>query len=199
MIGILSPMDIVDPERRPHHYQFAHKVLAGVARDMGPRMLEADPEAVTPGMITLWDDFGVRLPAGHRLPSDGLRAELIELSGHRMMVVCLPVPVAAGEAYYTAAVRPKGTDRCRYFTLERALNPFAGQWYTVFAEWANDHHLNYGEGPAPDLSSFLFAVLEAVAKPEVGTGDAASPASATTPSQPQQTSERRGLRKVFGR
>src|SRR5690348_13485041 len=62
MIDILSRMDTVEHDRRPHHYQFAHKVLAGVARDMGPRMLEAEPDAVGPGMITMWDGFGRQLP-----------------------------------------------------------------------------------------------------------------------------------------
>jgi hypothetical protein len=202
MLGILSRMDNEEPERRPHHYQFAHKVLAGVARDMGPGMLAAKPEVVNAGMITLWNSFGAQLPAEHRLLSDGLRAELIELGGHRMMVIVLPKPIAAGEAYYTAAVQPAGADHCRYFTLEHAVNPFTAQPYTVFAEWSDDSHLNYGEGPAPDLSAFLFAVIEFLAKSEVETGGAAGPASPpspASPAQPQQTSERRGLRKMFGR
>ncbi|MEV8092909.1 hypothetical protein [Kitasatospora sp. NPDC085879] len=43
-------MDTVENGPRPHHYRSAHKVLAGLARDLGPRMLDGVPaEGIEPG------------------------------------------------------------------------------------------------------------------------------------------------------
>jgi hypothetical protein len=166
MIGILGLMNIVEHDRRPHHYQFAHKVLAGLALDLGPRMLDGDPaNGWSAGMVSLWNDFGGRLPAEERLPSDGLDAEMITLGPHRLLVVVMPTPIARAEAYYTAVVQQAGADHCRYFTLEFALNPFNGETYTVLGEWANGSHSSYGPGPEADLSAFLMAVVQVLDKP----------------------------------
>ncbi|MCX5207834.1 hypothetical protein OG689_00610 [Kitasatospora sp. NBC_00240] len=188
-------MDIVENEPRPHHYRFAHQVLAGLARDLGPRMLEGVPaQGFGAGLVTLWDDFGGRLPAEERLPSDGLDAHLITLGPHRLLVVVLPRPAGPAEAYYTAVVQPDGADHCRYFTLELAVNPFTGEPYTVLGEWADGSHANLGSGPAPELAAFLTAVVALLDEP--------APAVAVTrpsPPQPQARPERRGLRRLFGR
>ncbi|MEU9045943.1 MULTISPECIES: hypothetical protein [unclassified Kitasatospora] len=189
-------MDIVDNDPRPHHYRFAHKVLAGLARDLGPRMLDGEPEqGFGPGLVSLWKDFGERLPAADRLPSDGLDANLITLGPHRLLVVELPRPAAPAEAYYTAVVQPGGADHCRYFTLELAANPFTRETYTVLGEWADGSHLNLGPGPAADLSGFLTAVVELLAESEPGPVAATHPA----PPAPRDKPERRGLRRLFGR
>ncbi|RKE16845.1 hypothetical protein [Streptomyces sp. TLI_171] len=189
-------MDIVDNAPRPHHYRFAHQVLADLARTLGPRMLDAEPEqGFGPGMATLWTNYGEHLPAADRLPSDGLTANLITLGSHRLLVVALPPPAAPAEAYYTAVVQPGGADHCRYFTLELAANPFTRETYTVLGEWADGSHLNLGPGPASDLSGFLTAVVELLA------GSAPDPVAATRPAPPapQDKPERRGLRRLFGR
>ncbi|MEU9128818.1 hypothetical protein AB0D08_12010 [Kitasatospora sp. NPDC048540] len=188
-------MDLVENDPRPHHYQFAHKVLAGLAMDLGPRMLDRIPEEGTgAALASLWDDFGGRLPAGERLPSDGLRADLITLGPHRLLVVVLPRPSAAAEAYYTAVVQPGGADHCRYFTLEHAMNPFTGEPYTVLGEWANGSHLNLGTGPAAELSGFLTAVVDLLSE-----SAPANSAVHPTPTGPPAKPERRGLRRLFGR
>lgn len=188
-------MDIVENDPRPHHYRFAHQVLADLARNLGPRMLDGIPaEGPGAGMASLWDDFGGRLPAGERLPSDGLDASLITLGGHRLLVVVLPRPAAPAEAYYTAVVQPHGADHCRYFTLEHAFNPFTKEPYTVLGEWADGSHLNLGSGPAPGLSAFLTAVVTLLVDP--------APVHAVSRQAPpgsQQKPERRGLRRLFGR
>ncbi|SDT83201.1 hypothetical protein SAMN05216371_8015 [Streptomyces sp. TLI_053] len=189
-------MGIVDNDPRPHHYRFAHKVLADLARDLGPKMLDSEPEqGFGPALLSLWNGFGERLPAADRLPGGGLRADLITLGRHRLLVVVLPRPAAPAEAYYTAVVQPGGADHCRYLTLELALNPFTGKPYTVLGEWADGSHLNLGPGPAPDLSGFLTAVVDLLAEPAPGPAVAARPG----PSAPQGKPERRGLRRLFGR
>ncbi|MER8188282.1 hypothetical protein [Kitasatospora sp. NPDC094015] len=189
-------MDLANNDPRPHHYRFAHRVLADLARDPGPRMLDADPEYdFVPGLVSLWKDFGERLPAADRLPSDGLRANLFLLGPHRLLVVELPRPAAPAEAYFTAVVQPGGADHCRYFTLELAVNPFTGETYTVLGEWADGSHLNLGPGPASDLSGFLTAVVDVLAESEPDPAAATRPARST----PQDKPERRGLRRLFGR
>ncbi|MFJ9456496.1 hypothetical protein ACIRST_15545 [Kitasatospora sp. NPDC101447] len=189
-------MDIVENDPRPHHYQFAHRVLAGLARDLGPKMLAHEPDhGFSAGFASLWNDVGGRLPDGQQLPSDGLKAELITLGPHRLLVVVMPRPIAPAEAYYTAVVQPGGADHCRYFTLEHAMNPFTGEPYTVLGEWANGSHLNLGSGPAPDLSAFLSAVVTLLTEAEP-----VHAASHPAPSGPgQDKPERRGLRRLFGR
>lgn len=190
-------MDRAENERRPHHYQFAHKVLPEIAQDLGRMMLdEESADEFGPRLISLWDDFGRRLPAEERLPSDGLRATLMILGPHRLLVVVLPRPIARAEAYYTAVVRPAGTDRCRYFTLEYAVNPFTQEPYTVLGEWADGSHLSHGSGPASDLSLFLTAVLELVNESGSEPDDAAGHPA---PPEPRASPERRGLRRLFGR
>ncbi|MFJ8435895.1 hypothetical protein ACIQ9P_31795 [Kitasatospora sp. NPDC094019] len=189
-------MNIVDNDPRPHHYRFAHKVLADLARDLGPRMLDSEPEqGFGPGLVALWNNFGEQLPPADRLPSEGLNADLITLGRHRLLVVVLPRPAAPAEAYYAAVVQPGGADRCRYLTLELALNPFTGEPYTVLGEWADGSHLNLGPGPASDLSGFLTAVVDLLAEPEAGPTTTAHPG----PPTPQDKPERRGLRRLFGR
>jgi hypothetical protein len=188
-------MDIVENDPRPHHYRFAHEVLASLARDLGPQMLDGDPpEGFGAGLVSLWDDFGGRLPAGERLPSDGLDANLLTLGPHRLLVVVLPRPAAQAEAYYTAVVQPADAGHCRYFTLEHAVNPFTKEPYTVLGEWADGSHLNLGSAPAPGLAAFLSAVVALLDEPE--PADAVSP---PTPPSPQEKPERRGLRRLFGR
>ncbi|MGV9266223.1 hypothetical protein ACWDRR_16345 [Kitasatospora sp. NPDC003701] len=188
-------MDIVENGPRPHHYRFAHKVLAGLARDLGPKMLDAvPPQGFGAGLVSLWGDFGGSLPAGDRLPSDGLDANLITLGPHRLLVVVLPRPAAPAEAYYTAVVQPAGADHCRYFTLEHAVDPFTGEPYTVLGEWADGSHLNLGSGPAPGLATFLEAVVALLAEPAP-----AHAASHPTPPGTRAETERRGLRRLFGR
>ncbi|MFE0462875.1 hypothetical protein ACFW1A_26840 [Kitasatospora sp. NPDC058965] len=190
-------MDIVENERRPHHYQFAHKVLAGLARDMGPRMLDGLPEdRIAAGLASLWDDFGRRLPEGERLPSDGLTGDLITLGRHRMLVVVMPEPIARAEAYYTAVVQSGGADHCRYFTLEYALNPFTGEPYSVLGEWTADgSHLNCGTGRLAGLSGFLTDLVGLLHAESAAAGPAAGSGRSTAQPKP----ERRGLRRLFGR
>jgi len=81
-----------------------------------------------------------------------------------------PCPSKAGcpgpptKAYFTAAVLVGGQldvpgegpkARLRYLTLELAASKSETP-RTVLGEWTPDGmHLNYGDGPAPELSAFL--------------------------------------------
>lgn len=135
------------------------------------------------------------------MPSDGLSGDLTTLGSHRLLVVVLPRPVAAAEAYYTAVVHPAGIDRCRYFTLEYAVNPFTGESYTVLGEWADGNHLSYGPGPEPSLSAFLSVVVEhlAASGPEPEEPVSQPTPLEPTPLEPPPSTDRRGRRRLFGR
>ncbi|GAA2750928.1 hypothetical protein GCM10010440_61180 [Kitasatospora cinereorecta] len=203
MIVILRRMttDTARPDGpRAHHYRFAHQVLPGLARDLGPQMLDNEPRGgFTAGLASLWQGLGETLPESERLPGDGLSAELVDRGGHRMLLVELPRPSAPAEAYLVAVAQPAGADHCRCFTLEHGVSPLDGQAYTVLAEWADRSHINLGPGPAAQRDAFVAAV-------EVLLTEPAEPYARTRPrpepepeAQPVEPPRRRGLRGLFGR
>jgi hypothetical protein len=81
----------------------------------------------------------------------------------------MPQPVDVTGAFFVAAVaaavetaegfEPLG-DSPRFITLELGIKVLPHCGRTVMCEWLpNGDHLNYGVGPAPDLESFLGAIL----------------------------------------
>lgn len=180
---------------RAHHYRYAHRLLAGLARDLGPQMLDHEPDAgFTGGLTQLWDGYGERLPEEERLPADGLSAELVRRDGYRALVVVLPPAVAPSEAHLVAVVQVGEAEQCRYLTLEHGVSPIDRQPYTVLGEWTADgSHLNLGPGPAADPEAFIAAVeriLEESTPVHAATRLAASEGEKPRP---------RGLRGLFRR
>jgi hypothetical protein len=72
-----------------------------------------------------------------------------------IVVFELPPPLFATECYFVA-VAFLGDDGSRYFTLERKEQNSSR---TMFCAWDRQgRHLNYGEGPPPDVDSFVQAI-----------------------------------------
>jgi hypothetical protein len=87
--------------------------------------------------------------------------------GHTAYVVTMPVPEASPEAHFVAIVHRDAephdymqeSPSTRYFTLEKT----DGSDRPLLCEWRRDgSHMNYGEGPAPELGAFLDAVFDRV-------------------------------------
>ncbi|MFI5530348.1 hypothetical protein ACIA8O_17585 [Kitasatospora sp. NPDC051853] len=192
MIG-MTMIDGAEP--RAHHYGYAHRVLAGLARDLGVKMLDREPApGFTGGLTAIWQGYGEQLPESERLSADGLSADLVQRDGYRALLVILPPAVAPSEAHLVAVVQSAEAEQCRYLTLEHGVSPIDRQTYTVLGEWTADgQHINLGPGPAAEPDAFLAAVervleqsVPAHAAARTGTPEIGKPRA-------------RGLRGLFGR
>lgn len=144
-----------DPRR--HHYMFAHHEVRRAAQQFGADLIGAARE----GRLTLesvWNRVGESLDERDRLPATGLTSSYHEIAGHRVLLVRLPAAHHPTEAHFTAIAVPVDGGRVRYLTLEYAVSPIDEAVYTVFGEWDEQRHVNYGEGPPPDPDAFLAAV-----------------------------------------
>lgn len=101
-----------------------------------------------------WDHVGDRLPQGDRLPREGLAASLHGAgSGSQVVLVSMPQPAHAAEAYF-AAIVVAGGRLVHYFVLEHGWTT-QDEPRTVLCEWDERGHVNLGDGPPPDASAFL--------------------------------------------
>jgi hypothetical protein len=160
------------PGPRPHHYAFAHDHLPGVLWH-DPRMLlftlfEASELFLEDQLRIRWQVVGERFDPAERLGDEGLSSSIHTLAnGFQAAVITLPPPQASCEAHMVAvAYRPprrrllfwKTEPVLRYFTLEHGFDPETNEWLPLLCEWTRHGHLNYGEGPAPEVAAFLEAV-----------------------------------------
>lgn len=76
-----------------------------------------------------------------------------EVAEAHMVALLLPIDTSA--ELPDEAARPKG----RYFTLEKGMT-FGGGSRTVLAEWTEDTHSNYGDGPPPNVAEFVAALTK---------------------------------------
>jgi hypothetical protein len=151
---------VSDPRR--HHYMFAHHEVRRAAQQFGADLVDAARQ----GRLTLesvWNRVGEPLDEPDRLPSTGLVSSYHEIGGHRVLLVRLPAAHHPTEAHFIAIAVPAEGGRARYLTLEYAVSPIDEAVYTVFGEWDDQRHVNYGEGPPPDADAFLAAVAHRLA------------------------------------
>jgi hypothetical protein len=82
------------------------------------------------------------------------------------IVVAMPEPTGLGEAYFAAIVLKieLGTDEAPekpeilYFTLEKGVHLDQSERTVVCGWTADDSHLNYGDGPSPEIDGFIEAI-----------------------------------------
>lgn len=82
-------------------------------------------------------------------------------------VIEFPAPREPAEAFMVAVVAPVDVDgepladtlkvTGRYFTLEKGVT-FTKEPRTVLAEWTDESHINYGDGPAARVVPFVAAI-----------------------------------------
>ncbi|MFE4516220.1 hypothetical protein ACFRMQ_18725 [Kitasatospora sp. NPDC056783] len=158
------------PEPRPHHYRFAHRLLPSLDR------LGAVPgERLDGELRRLWEECGASLPVGQRLEPDGLRGGFVQGGRHRMLLVALPVPRAATEAFAVVLAWPEDGSPWRTFTLEYALDPVTGERGAVLGEWeAAGRHRLHRTGMTAGARPFLHAVTALLDAPPAQTATAAA-------------------------
>jgi hypothetical protein len=156
----LAPAKPDLPAPRPHHYRFAHRVLPGAAR-----LGEVPAERIGAVLQQMWEDFGAGLPEDQRLPPDGLSGGFVQDVPHRLLLVAMPRPRAATEAFAVALVWPDGSPDPRAFTLEYAVHPLTGEKGAVLGEWRDGNHHLLDLEMTPEARPFLQAVLRHAATP----------------------------------
>lgn len=147
---------------RGQHYVFVHQAL--------PAMFFADPAKFVTTLAergdevlhTLWHRVGQQVREANQIPPAGLSAETRRLEdGTRLILITLPDPQGATEAYFVAlAYRPPTQQKglTRFITLEYSLN-LEGSPGTMLCEWTADkRHGNLGQGPEPTLEAFFEVV-----------------------------------------
>lgn len=148
------------PRPRPHHYRFAHRVLPG-----STRLGEVPAERVDALLHELWEEFGTSLPEDQRLPSTGLSGGFVQGVPHRVLLVALPRPRAATEAFAVALVWPQDGSPQRAYTLEYGVHPITGEKSAVLGEWREGNHHLHDLDMTPQARPFLQAVMRHLAAP----------------------------------
>jgi hypothetical protein len=166
------------PGPRPHHYAFAHDHLPGILWH-DPRMLlfalfEASELFRDDQLRIRWQVVGERFDLVERLGGEGLCCSRHTLANEfQAAVITLPPAQRPSEAHMVAIVyRPpqrrlwfwKTAPVLRYFTLELGFDPKTKEWLTLLCEWTPYGHLNYDQGPSPEVTAFLGAIQQLLNK-----------------------------------
>ena len=166
----MSGEEFAELEPRDQHYLFAHRILPAIARRSPGQILEdlSDPEDADEVLRLIWDIPAEDLAGRDIVESEGLRAVVRRFEAYRIGIVKLPPALKMTEAYFVALVFGSAPNEegaiepalSRYIALERTFDSDEGEVSTVLGEWAEDSHLNYGAGPAPELDLFFERVCE---------------------------------------
>jgi hypothetical protein len=151
---------------RDNHYIFSHFALRQLARKDLVKFFTIMPtEAAAEAILQLW--CGVNRDCGN---PDSADLEFSEIYWHPVainefpcVVVQMPEPRAASEAWFVAVLMMEDMHaddelsvepRMRYITLEQS-EPENTTSETTLCEWRDNRHFVHGDGPAPDLHSFV--------------------------------------------
>jgi hypothetical protein len=155
-------------EPRRHHYVFAHQAVRNFCWNNPLQFFALIGSNRQRGFLEfIWKSVEDKLgePAKGLSPAD-VEVTTCRIKGFPSILMKMPVPQAAAEAHAIGIVligAPQEGQEVpekpafRYFTLECKDN-LDGSAGTVLCEWTDDAHLNYGDGPIPDLTLFLNAI-----------------------------------------
>lgn len=179
---------------REHHYKVAHHALPHLAfnNPVGLMGNLGDQEKLTELWHIVGSQLDSSVPRisadGFRAESrvySPLAAQPALFSARTKVfsiaLITFPLPRRATEAYFTAIVLGpipqkrsnnnkawiEETNKAptRYFTLELGVNEAQTGLRTVFGEWRKDNtHVNYGDGPPPNLTAFYERVCLKIPK-----------------------------------
>jgi hypothetical protein len=156
---------------RCHHYTLAHYALRSAAFQhplafLGVLASPEAPQFLAEIMQSVSNHCAAREPKPDFAVAD-LTVQKTRVGRYPCAVVVLPRPRAMAEAFFVAAVLLADPDQdmpdpsgvaLRYFTLEKGFALDGGS-RTVLCEWtAEGSHVNYGDGPAPEVEAFIGAV-----------------------------------------
>ena len=176
-----------DEGPRRHHYALAHLALRQIALGsplayLGSVVGEGRSEFFKFAFNAVCEE---EQKAGRTAAPD-FGAE--DLKGHQgwvgefpCAIVEMPTPKRIVEAYYTGLVvtldplrlKEALTDKsrpipARYFTLEAGVSD-DGTPRTVFCEWRESMHANFGDGPEPTVANFARRIKAALGKGASGS------------------------------
>ena len=158
-IGGAQPDDAAGP--RDHHYYFAHQYLPAKASEDAKTLvakLQTDP--ATEYLTSLWKFSRSDIDAVDDIviSTGDLECTPIAMDAYSGVVVRFPQPARTLEAFFAAILLNTGSSDSndhRYFTLELGGDDFGGAGRTMFCEWKDGCHINYGDGPEPVRGSFV--------------------------------------------
>jgi hypothetical protein len=156
-----------------HHYDFGHAVLREACSFNPMAFFQV---LASPGredfLENLWkvacercDETGPAWFSGKEIAIDSLM-----LGNYPTILVTMPLPRVATEAYYVAIVLLTPMDQIvtgaipeqasfGYYTLELGIGP-DGSRYTLLCSWEDGTHISFGSGPEAEPTPFLQAVSE---------------------------------------
>ena len=165
---------------KSHHYTFAQRVIgdyvAAHPLEFIALMVSDDRDNF---VAWLWEQTEQYVGSSISDIDTSLTAVACrEVSGHPAVFIRLPPPTAIAEAICVAVIGigvqegEGGQYLARYILLEAGVDSNNNP-RTVLCEWAAGAHSNYGDGPEPELESFVRAVegllssAAAASRPEV--------------------------------
>ena len=150
-----------------HQYAFAHWTVRDYLFEHTSQFFELLHSSEQPNFLAwLWfatdERTGTQITNFDAIPTS---AEVCSLGGRLGVLIELPEPSAIGEAYFVLAVAPSSAitgelspeSVPRYFLLEAGSHQ-DGVPRTVLCEWTQEAHVNYGDGPAASIESFVLSV-----------------------------------------
>jgi hypothetical protein len=162
-------------EPRCHHYTLAHHALRHAALDQPLEFLATlssrDATRFLSHILRQVSEHCRGREAGPGFGVDDITVHTVRAGKFPCAVIELPRPRATAEAHMVAAVLLHDADSppgegvgqsLRYFTLEKGMT-LDGVSRTVLCEWTDEMHLNYGDGPPPEVPAFVAAVSSKLA------------------------------------
>lgn len=177
-------------EVRPQHYSFAHRVFRKVFFDRPVQMMMLMKTGRgEEALLEMWDRLGEEVEPDQRIEVDELPVHLSQSELHGatqyLAIIELPPPKGTTEAHMIGLVvqpaggslqaregGPRDGTKYWYYTLERSVKVGADDSdgpRTVLGGWNSDSHLNFGEGPSPEVAKFRQAIEEHL-KGRIGGG-----------------------------
>ena len=157
------------------HYVFAHIALRHIALAEPLQFLAmaASPNANN-FLASVMQDVEEQLGRKASFNSSALTVHRIHINNFPCVIIELPDPSKVAEAYMVAFVvlvdttqeemLESSTVTGRYFTLEKCFT-LDNESRPVLAEWDEERHSNYGDGPAPTVEALRQAIAEILSQP----------------------------------
>ena len=147
---------------RAHHYYFVFQALPGIVSRLGKNFISKVKDFDDDKWFKIWDDIGKELEVEDRMSHHGLTAKYIQKDKFEGIAISLPEPKNVPEVYFIIIIQKRSLFSFlnkniipRYFTLEYGVFPIFNKKMTVFCELGENIHKNLGNGPEPDLDTFI--------------------------------------------
>jgi hypothetical protein len=160
-------------EPRRHHYLFAHRfVRAACAADPLRFFAIMASNEQAQFINHIWRLVCKQLDGREAddFKMSDIRVSPTRLRNYPAVIITMPEPRALAEAYFVVIVLFFEIDAdnskleeppFRYFTLECGMN-LDGTDRTVLCEWNKEGHVNFGDGPKPEIGELLDAIKQVI-------------------------------------